>query len=37
VLCVGASVWFFWLGRREPLAVTPKGDDASDAAETPAG
>jgi hypothetical protein len=26
-LCIGASVWFVVLGRREPLAVTPRGDN----------
>jgi prolipoprotein diacylglyceryl transferase len=25
-LCVVATVWFVWLGRREPLATTPGGD-----------
>jgi len=27
VLCIGASIWFVWLGRREPLATTPQGDN----------
>ena len=22
-----ATVWFVWLGRREPMAITPRGDN----------
>jgi prolipoprotein diacylglyceryl transferase len=27
VLSIAASAWFVWLGRREPMATTPQGDN----------
>jgi phosphatidylglycerol---prolipoprotein diacylglyceryl transferase len=35
-LCIAASIWFVWLGRREPLATTPQGDDGHNTPGEPA-
>jgi prolipoprotein diacylglyceryl transferase len=37
VLCIGASIWFVWLGRREPSVVTPRGDSGHDTASDESG
>ena len=37
VLCIGASIWFVWLGRREPMAITPRGDTGHNATSDESG